>query len=123
MPLLVLLYAYAAFVGKTIESIAWAYTLNEVITIVIAYYVLFVKVMHVSLWPVIKSLITPLIYGCLLVGFYLFYNMVIPSEIYHIIHLILKLLIGGIYILAILKITKQFDALTFFRTKIKKEKI
>ncbi len=119
-PIFFLLYGYAAFVLKTLNSVAWAYTINEFVGIFISYYVLFVRIMHVSVIPIIKSIIKPFLFSGVLIGTYLLYGILVPLHFYPILHLTLKFSVGGVLLLWFLKVTKQFDAVSFVKEKILK---
>lgn len=113
----VLLMTCAAMWNRTMESFAWVVTINEILGILLSYYILFVLVMKSSLLKVLKVLIKPILSSLVLSIIYISYEVVIPSYWHHIIHLALKLCIGGIFIIMFLKLNGQFDLITYLRTK------
>ena len=109
--------AVAALMGDSIESFAWAVTVNEFIGICISYYILFARVMRQSIISILKVLSLPVVSLLILILIYLLYSLVVPISLPHIIHLFLKLSIGGLFILSYLKVTHQFDIIEFIRNK------
>ena len=113
-------FILAAIYGKTIESFAFAWTINELFGTSLSYYILFVRVMNQSLLPVLQVLVKPFFSSCILIALFVLYGFISSSEVNHIVNLIIKVVIGGGYMLVFLKITQQFDAIAFVKTKILK---
>ena len=114
-------FILAAIYGKTIESFAFAFTINEFIGTSLSYYVLFVLVMHQSLMSVLRSLLKPLVFSFTLVLLFVLYVIIVPDSFGHVINLIVKCGIGGGCLLYYLKLTNQFDIISFVRTKVLKK--
>ena len=115
--IIVVSFILAAIYGKTIESFALAWTANEFIGTSLSYYILFVLVMRQSLWPVLRALLKPLVFSAALVLLFVLYKIIIPDSFGHLINLIGKCGIGGGCLLYYLKLTNQFDIISFVRTK------
>lgn len=111
-------FTIAAIYGGTIEAIAWGWTSVSLLGTLNSYYQLYVLVMHQSLLPVLRSLIKPFISACVLIVVYLLYDFFIQVTILPLISLIIKLSLGGIFLISFLKITGQFDVIAFIKEKI-----
>lgn len=118
--IIVISFIAAAYWGKTIESFAWAWTLNELLAAVFSYYILFEKVMKQSLLPLFRALLHPLFSALILSAIYLTYHALITVEMNHFILLVLKLSIGVLFIITYLKYTGLFDSVEFIKRKIKR---
>lgn len=116
-------FILAAIYGKTIESFALAWTLNELLGFSLSYFILFVIVMHQSLLPVIKVLINPFLFSCILVALYLLLSCIFGETTNYIISFIIKILVGGLSLLVYLRVTKQFNVISFIKSKLPTSKI
>ena len=121
LPFFFAVYAYAAILGKSIEAFGWAWVFNELFGFCVSYYVLYYRVMHSTLWPVFKGLIWPFLGGVALIILYNIFNAFFPIG-NHLVQMVLKLGIGGLFVLLFLKITGQFDVFSFIRIKVFKKK-
>ena len=117
---IVLSFAIAAYCVGTIESFAWAWTINELISAICSYYILFNVVMKQSLMPVFKSLFLPSISALLMTIIYILYDISVPIISVPIVSLVLKMVIGVVFIFAFLAYTKQFNLFNYIKTKIQK---
>lgn len=119
--IIIISFVLAAIYGKTIESFAFAWTINEFIGTSLSYYILYVLVMKQSLLPVFRVLTKPLLFSCFLAFVYFVYGLFVPESINHIINLIARVCLGGLLMLIYLQFTKQFDVLSFVKNKINRK--
>jgi len=104
---------------KSIESIAWAWTITQVINLCNSYYSLYVRVMGVSLRPVFEACKKPVICAIVVTLFYLLYNeamfqfeaflsLIIKGLIGVCVSLACYVLIGAVRIEMMVMIIKKF---------------
>lgn len=118
--IIVISFILAAIYGKSIESFALAWTVNELIGTSLSYFILFVLVMHQSLFPVFKELFCPLLFSISLIVIYIVYGFLMPETVAHIVNLVVRFAIGGVSLLLYMRVTKQFDFIKFINNKIHK---
>lgn len=73
-------FLIAALTFNSIEAIAWGWTITLIINTVNTYYRLYIRVMGVSLWPLLKTIIHPFICTIIVVSILYSYAM-IPYQI------------------------------------------
>lgn len=117
-PFFFFVYGYAMFVGKSIESFAWAWVINEYFVFALDYYVLYRRLLHQPMRPFLRALKYPFISSAILVIIYMFLNLLIPHDLYHLLQLIIRGTIGVGFVLCFLKFTNQFDAYKYVKEKL-----
>lgn len=114
-PFFILIYCYAIFWGKSVESFAWAYVLNELFGTCVSYYVLYNRVMHTSVINVLRAIMFPFMGSILLIIVYYVAVNFLPNFWNHFIQLSIKFAFGGMFIIIYLKLTGQFDAFAYIK--------
>ena len=98
----------AAYFFRTIEAVAWSWTMCALITFLITYTVMYKHILKSSLLAMLKTLLHPAINSLLIMLSYILYNSYAPNH-NPIVGLIGKLLIAMLNTLVYLQMTKQID--------------
>lgn len=91
-------FIIAAVFWGTVESIAWAWTISNSISVMNCYYQLFVKVMNECLLPILKTMLLPLFNVAILIPVY-YFLLPLQDSWMSIPRLFLNMAIGGVTIL------------------------
>ncbi len=113
-------FLIAAFVFKTLESMAWAWTITLVINFFFTYSLLYRYVLRTSIVPMLKELIHPAI--CAILIFFLLFaeNTYLHTE-----NLILSILVKGcsssILAMVYIQLSGQYDVISMMKSKLLKD--
>lgn len=100
----------AAIFGKTIESIAWAWTITAYMNFLFTYLVMYNRIFHSSIILMLKQLINPIVNILILLFCYTMLNLSYPS-VNVVVDFIVKTAAGVIVTLVYLQLTHRFDSI------------
>ncbi len=106
-------FFFSAFFFRTIESIAWSWTVTSFLCFFNTYFVLYICVLRTSICDMFKELISPIINALILV---LFFYMVRDID-GMIMALIIKVLGGGMITAVFIQSTKRYDLLLYLKNR------
>lgn len=112
-------FLIAAYFWKSIEAMAWAWTITLFLNFACSYYILYRYVMKVPITPLLQVMIKPFVYAVLLALVLWGLNSVDYGN-----GITLPLLVKGatslILTLVLIQLTRQYDLVSLLKTRIKK---
>lgn len=105
----------------TIESVGCAWTLASYITFTNTYFIMYKRVLHSSIWLMLKQLINPFLNAIVLVVVYIIYSL-LPLKFPCLLNLVIELALGALITLTYLHITGRFNVISFAKNKLNNKK-